>query len=340
MGRRPGMTLEERQRAVGMLMAGMLIRDVARHFNRDNSTICRLRSRFQQTGNVADRPRSGRPRKTTPREDRFITTSSRRNRFMCSRRIGRLLRNATGTRVCDRTIRNRLRAARLKACRPYVGIPLTLRHRQARCHWARNHRNWTRRQWNDVLFTDESRFNVSFADGRVRVWRRRGERLANDNVVQRDRYGGGSVMVWAGIYQDGKTDLVTVPGNLTAQRYCDEIISPVAVPFMQQRNVGIFQQDNARPHTARHTQNVLHLNNVNVLQWPARSPDLSPIEHVWDQLGRQMRENHDVNNVRDLERALQHEWARIPLRFIRKLIGSMRRRCIAVLAANGGHTKY
>ena len=68
-----------------------------------------------------------------------------------------------------------------------------------------------------------------------------------------------------------------------------------------------FPQDNARQHTERHTQNILRIHNVNVLQWPARSPDLSPIEHLWDHLGRQARERHDVNNIRDLEGALQAE---------------------------------
>ena len=139
-------------------------------------------------------------------------------------------------------------------------------------------------------------------------------------------------MVWAGIYHHGKTELVTVPGNLNSQRYCDEILKPVALPFMQQHN--------ARPHTARHTQGFLHRNNVQLLPWPARSPDLSPIEHLWGHLGRRVRENHDVDVVRDLERALRVEWARIPLRDIRKLICSMRRWCLAVLACNGGHTRY
>ena len=123
------MTYEQRERAIVMLTADMSARDVARHFQRHESTISRLLKRFQQLGNVADRPRSGRPRKTTLQKDRFLTTSSRRNIFLSSRKLDRLLRNATGTRVCDRTVRNRLHAARLKACRPYVGIPLTLRHR-------------------------------------------------------------------------------------------------------------------------------------------------------------------------------------------------------------------
>ena len=119
------MTFEQRERAIGMLTAGMSARDGARHFQRHETTISRLLNRFQQIANVADRSRSGRPRKTTPQQDRFLTTSSQRKRFLSSRKLGRLLRNATGTRVCDKTVSNRLHAARLKAWCPYIGIPLT-----------------------------------------------------------------------------------------------------------------------------------------------------------------------------------------------------------------------
>lgn len=146
-------------------------------------------------------------------------------------------------------------------------------------------------------------------------------------------------MVWAGICHRGQTELVTIAGNLNAVRYCDEIVVPVVVPFLL-RHARLFQQDNARPHTARHTQDVLRRNNVAVLPWPSKSPDLSPIEHMWDQLGHKIRKRNDVTTVRDLERALHEEWRRIPLQVVRNLINSMRRRCAAVLAVNGGHTRY
>ena len=102
----------------------MSARDVARHFQCHKSATSQLLNRFQQTGNVVDQPRSGRQCKTMQGEDCFLTTSSRRNRFLSSRKLGGVLKNATGTRVCDRTVRNRLHATGLKACRPYVGILL------------------------------------------------------------------------------------------------------------------------------------------------------------------------------------------------------------------------
>ena len=119
------MTFEQREKAIGMLTTGMSARDIARHFKRHESTIGRLLDRFQQTENVADRHRSGRPGKTTPWEDCFLTTSSRRHTFPSSRKLGCLLRNASGTRVCDRTVGNRLHTTRFKACSPYLGILLT-----------------------------------------------------------------------------------------------------------------------------------------------------------------------------------------------------------------------
>ena len=96
---------EQRKKAIGMLTAGMLARDVARHYQRHESTISQLLKRFQQTGNVADQSRSGRAGNTMPWEDRFLTASSGRSRFLSSRK------NATGTRVCDRTVRSRLHIA-------------------------------------------------------------------------------------------------------------------------------------------------------------------------------------------------------------------------------------
>ena len=85
------------------------------------------------------------------------------------------------------------------------------------------------------------------------------------------------------------TDLVVVQGNLNAQRYIN-LLNNNLLPFMQNFGPGLtFEHDNARPHTALVTANLLAQYNVNVLPWPALSPDMIPIEHIWVELGRSAR---------------------------------------------------
>ena len=147
-------------------------------------------------------------------------------------------------------------------------------------------------------------------------------------------------MMWAAISHTGKTALVHIPGHLTAQRYCDEILQPHVLPLMQQ-NGARFQHDNTRPHTGRITTALLTNYNVAVLPWPFKSPDLNPIEHLWDDLDRRVRQKQPhPQSLQQLVNALQDEWNNILQQAIRTLISSMGRRCQAVIDSRGGHTRY
>jgi transposase len=131
-------------------------------------------------------------------------------------------------------------------------------------------------------------------------------------------------------------------GKLNGDRYRNEILRPVAVPFMRQHpNLRLFQQDNARPHTARIAQDYLQQELIQMFPWPAFSPDMSPIEHIWDELGRRVhRRQPQPANMEQLMAALIDEWRNIPQLRIRRLMQSMRRRILACIAARGGHTRY
>jgi len=118
--------------------------------------------------------------------------------------------------------------------------------------------------WSRVLFSDEPRFNISIADGRVRVFRWKGERFAQNCLLERDRFGGGSVMVWGGIKGCRKTDLMIINGNLNSQCYVDNVLRPVVLPFFEQ-HPGCLMHGNARPHTVRFTQSFLARHDVNVM---------------------------------------------------------------------------
>ena len=97
------------------------------------------------------------------------------------------------------TIRRALQSHGLKSRRPYKGLQLTQYRRAGRFNWATAHMRWTRRQWGSVLFSDESKFKVTFAGDRLRVWRRSGERFDDSCVDEHVRWGGGSVLVFGGI---------------------------------------------------------------------------------------------------------------------------------------------
>ena len=186
----PRLNQNQRIQALTMLARGD-VSSVSRAFGCHRNTINRLRQRFQQTGGVADRRRSGRSRVTNPRKDRFITLTYLRRRFQTA------TSSARQYDISKQTVLRRLRQARqpIRPRRPYVGRVLTARRRAARLQWAQRHFRWGRQEWVRVLFSDESRFNLSHHDGRIRVFRRRGERFADNCLIERDRFGGGSVMV-------------------------------------------------------------------------------------------------------------------------------------------------
>lgn len=141
---------------------------------------------------------------------------------------------------------------------------------------------------------------------------------------------------------NGKTRPVVIAGSLNAARYRDEILEPVALPYLQTLGPNaIMQDDNARPHRARIIDNFLQANRVQRMQWPAVSPDLNPIENLWDQLGRAARKRvTSATTLPQLRQILIEEWNAIPQDRVRRLISSMRRRCQAVVAAYGGSTRY
>ncbi len=138
--------------------------------------------------------------------------------------------------------------------------------------------------------------------------------------------GGGRVMVWAGICYGQRTQVHFIDAILNAQRYRDAILRPIVVPFIHNHHL-MLQHDNACwSHVARICTQFLEAENIPVLAWPAYSPDMSPIEHVWDALDWCIRQCVPVpDNIQQLCTAIEEEWTNIPQAAINNLINSMRR---------------
>ncbi|GFW99065.1 transposable element Tcb2 transposase [Trichonephila clavipes] len=270
---------------------GLSQADAARRLNVSRSVVQRLWDQYQSEDSVSRRPVPGRPRATTPTEDRFLALSARRKNHYCA-------------------------AARLYARRPVVCVPLNGRQRRNRLCWAREHVSWTQQQWASVLFTDESIFTMESDSGRLLIWREQRTRYHQSNTVERHSYRGGGILVWAGISLGGHTDLhVFHGGTVTGLRYRDEILDPYVRPYAAAiGNDFILMDDNARPHRARIVEEYLEDHGFERMEWSARSPHLNPIEHLWDYLGREVASlNPPPRSLHELKQGLLCVWSSLPI---------------------------
>ncbi|GFV78700.1 transposable element Tcb1 transposase [Trichonephila clavipes] len=175
------------------------------------------------------------------------------DRSVTSRTVAQHIESLTYYSVSARTIPRYLQQSGLCTRRPLLGLPFTQSHRRLRRQWCVERRMWTT-EWNEVVFTDESRICLQHHDGRIRDWRHRGERMLNSCVIHRHTGPAPGIMIWGGIGYHFHTTLVRIAGTLNSQRYISEVLEPVVLPYIQGLATAIFPQENARPHVARIVQ--------------------------------------------------------------------------------------
>ncbi|GFU70328.1 transposable element Tcb2 transposase [Trichonephila clavipes] len=176
-----------RGRIIGKLEEGRSVTSVAAEFGNAHSIVSRLWRQFQTTGTAIRGFSSGRPRGTTPADDRYIVLQDKRNRRQTAGEIARHTTQATGRPISRFTVAKRLHGGGLFARRPVRCVPLTPAYRRRRSLWCREHRNWRDNEWGRVLFTDESRFSLRSDSHRILIWRERGSRNHPSNIIERDR---------------------------------------------------------------------------------------------------------------------------------------------------------
>ncbi|KAK6748551.1 hypothetical protein RB195_001278 [Necator americanus] len=301
------MSIETRKSILRGIDQGMRQVELAKLFNVSRATISAFLKRVSTCGVIGATPNPGRSRMTTRVIDRNILRMSRANPSLTASDIQSELAIANQQIPSVRTVRRRLQDAGLNGRRPAKKPLISKKYRVARVKWAKEHIGSTRQQWNKVLFSDESKFNLMGSDG---------------------------------INSHGVGPLRRIHGSLDRYGY-EKILETTMRPFALQiiSRGFIFQQDNDPKHTPSYIRDWFNRRHVEVLDWPSQSPDLNPIEHLWEELEPRMKGKKARNSAEKFAQ-FEEAWNAIPQSCLDNLLDSMPRRCQAVIDAKGFATKY
>lgn len=335
------LSVATREKIIFLHNSGLSYREIGKQLNVNFSSVRYVIKKKKETGSTINKQRTGRPRKLDPRQRRAIIKESSKNPFLSARELAVDVASTSGTIVTPQTIRNILHSANIRGRAPRKKPFISERNRVKRLEFAKAYVSKPLEFWKNVIFSDESKFNIFGSDGKKTVWRKPNTSLQIKNLIPTIKHGGGHIMIWGCMSFNGVGEMTFIEGNMNAKQYIDILRDNLSNSALKLGipNSYYFQQDNDPKHTAYITRLWLLYNVKNQLQTPPQSPDLNPIENLWHTLDRKIRKKK-ISNKSELKQALTEAWLQISNETCQKLIESMPRRLQAVIEAKGMHTKY
>uniref|UniRef100_A0A3B4X3B6 Tc1-like transposase DDE domain-containing protein n=1 Tax=Seriola lalandi dorsalis TaxID=1841481 RepID=A0A3B4X3B6_SERLL len=311
---------EGKTQKVNAKEAGCSQSSVSRHINRE----------------VKGRKRCGRKKCTSNRDNHTLERIVKQNPF---KNVGEIHKEWTAAGVSAYAQTYARHGFQLSHSFCQATLEQASQH-QKRLAWAKDKKDWTAAEWSKVMFSDESKFWISFGNQDPRVWRKRGE-AQNPRCLRSSVKFPQSVMVWGAMSSAGVGPLCFLRSKVNAVVY-QEVLEHFVLPAADQLYGDadfIFQQDLAPAHSAKATSTWFKDHGIPVLNWPANSPDPNPIENLWG-IGKRKMRYARFNNAEELKATIRATWARITPEQCHRLIDSIPRRIAAVIQAKGALTKY
>jgi len=337
----------KKNQIIGFLEAEKNFAKASRKYDVHEDTIRKFWNKYKITGSAENRPRTGRPPKLTPADKRHLIRTARKQRRTPLGEIG----NQLGLDVSETTIRAALKHEGYHRCVARKVPYLKKHHRHGRMCWARLYAPLTPAQWRKVIWSDECYIWLDDNRSRIFVTRRADEEYLDECVVQVFKQSPVRVMIWGCIMEGRKGPLVVLEypggkgGGMNTKRYREQVLDAALKPFYNKmtkaRGRIHFQQDNASSHTSKLTKKWFEDNRIPLFYHPANSPDLSPIEPVWNELKKIIRNlEHRPTSTDELIAAIHAAWEELSIENVDKHIHSMPDRVEAILKARGGHTRF
>lgn len=221
---------------------------------------------------------------------------------------------------------------------------LSTKNIKERLEFAKSHLDWTADDWERVIFSDETKINRFNSDGRTWFWSRDPNSLNDHSVQQTVKHGGGGIMLWGCMTSNGVGYACKIDNILDQHLYKDilqdDLMKTIEFYDLDPSKI-IFQHDNDPKHKAKSVKEWLDNQEFEVMLWPAQSPDLNPIEHLWAHVKRKLNQfQTPAKGMLELWERIQQVWNDIDVQTCKNLISSMPSRMEAVVKAKGKWTKY
>lgn len=334
-------TVSQRQLIIDLWNQGKRYKEVQQMAGMAKSTIQNILKKYRTHGTVTDLPGRGSERKTSSRIDNHVEVLVNKNPFLSAPVIAKEIQDVYNVQVTPQTIRNRIREKGFRGRAPVKKPFLTKKHMERRLEFTKKYHKMPLSFWKKVLWTDESKFNMFKSDGMQKVWRKPGQSYKLSCLRGTVKFGGGNIMLWGSMAWNGTGKLAFIDDKMDAQLYVD-ILKKNLLASTRKLRLGrqfIMQQDNDPKHTSKKAKEYFTQNNIEVLEWPAQSPDLNPIEHLWAVLDRKAGPR-SLRKKEDLKELIESSWNEIEPAVTKKLVESMPNRLLEVMKAKGGPTRY
>ena len=293
------MSIEQRSRIIGAYLCSIKLYNISKALGIPKSTVYDTVNRYDETGSEHSSKHSGPQKALSERDKRSLVRIAKSNRKAPLAAITNELNIQLGTTLTTKTIRKYLHNLGWRSCVACKKPLLDKNKAKVRKNWCREHLNWVN-EWQMVIFTDESWFCLYKSDGRMRVWRRVNEKYHSKCINSTVKFGGGSVMFWGCFCWWGVGPLVEIKGNMNSDSYVNVLVkhfipwaNSLINKYPDEINL-IFQQDLASIHTSKYSEWWMKSHSFNILDWAPHSPDLNPIENLWERLDSAVRSRNPM----------------------------------------------